>query len=119
MTAGDRVVERAASRLRDTASRWAGEGGLKAKLAEPLADDAEFLRNLKPSLVRARAKGELPTDETAWQPPAAPTGAELGQRPKARRTNGPNPFVVMGVAFAAGVLLAKIIDWRSHAHPRN
>jgi hypothetical protein len=26
---------------------------------------------------------------------------------------------VIGVAFAAGVVLAKLIDWRGHAHPRD
>jgi len=29
-----------------------------------------------------------------------------------------NPLVVAGVAFGVGRLLAKVIDWRSHAHPR-
>jgi hypothetical protein len=26
---------------------------------------------------------------------------------------------VMGVALAAGIFLAKWIDWRGHAHPRD
>jgi hypothetical protein len=26
--------------------------------------------------------------------------------------------VVVGLAFAAGIVLAKVIDWRGHAHPR-
>jgi hypothetical protein len=30
-----------------------------------------------------------------------------------------NPFVVLGLAFLAGQLLARAIDWRSHAHPRD
>jgi hypothetical protein len=29
-----------------------------------------------------------------------------------------NPFLVVAVAAAAGILLAKLIDWRGHAHPR-
>jgi hypothetical protein len=29
-----------------------------------------------------------------------------------------SPFVVVAGAAAAGVLLAKLIDWRGHAHPR-
>jgi hypothetical protein len=44
---------------------------------------------------------------------AAPSGPQLGPRPKAV-----NPFLVVGVAFALGIALAKWIDWRSHAHPR-
>ena len=31
---------------------------------------------------------------------------------------GPNPFLVIGVALVAGIVLAKVIDWRGHAHPR-
>jgi hypothetical protein len=31
---------------------------------------------------------------------------------------GPSPWLVLGAAFAAGVLAAKILDWRGHAHPR-
>jgi hypothetical protein len=33
------------------------------------------------------------------------------------RQSGPSPFLAVGVAFAAGVVLAKWIDWRGHAHP--
>jgi hypothetical protein len=29
-----------------------------------------------------------------------------------------NPFVVVATAVAAGVLVAKLVDWRGHAHPR-
>ena len=34
------------------------------------------------------------------------------------RQSGPSPFLAVGVAFAAGIVLAKWIDWRGHAHPR-
>jgi hypothetical protein len=37
-----------------------------------------------------------------------------GSSPK----SGPSPFLVVGVAFATGIVLAKWIDWRGHAHPR-
>jgi hypothetical protein len=30
--------------------------------------------------------------------------------------SGPSPFLAVGVAFAAGIVLAKWIDWRGHAH---
>jgi hypothetical protein len=49
-------------------------------------------------------------------PPHAPSGPQLEPRRSGKR--GPSPFVVAGAAFAAGTVLAKLIDWRSHAHPR-
>ena len=61
MTTGDQKVESAANKLQQLANQMAGEGGVKAKLAEPLAEDADFIRKLKPSLIKARAKGEAPT----------------------------------------------------------
>jgi hypothetical protein len=122
MSAGDQRVERAAEKLQAIANDFAREGGLKAKLAEPLADDAEFLRKLKPSLIKARARGQAPTDQRPGGGTVAPSGPQLGKRPKpkaaARRRGGPNPWLVAGVAFAAGICLAKWIDWRGHAHPR-
>jgi hypothetical protein len=121
MSSGDRKVERAADKLQTIANEFATEGGLKAKLAEPLADDAEFLRKMKPSLIKARVKGEAPTDQRPGSGSVAPSGPQLGKRPKpkrAGRSGGPNPWLVAGVALAAGVFLAKWIDWRGHAHPR-
>ena len=32
------------------------------------------------------------------------------------RQSGPTPFLAVGIAFAAGVVLAKWIDWRGHAN---
>ena len=67
-----------------------------------------------------RAKGELPKDAEPGAPaptrPQAPSGPQHPARPAPRKR--PNPFVVAGAAFGAGSLLAKLIDWRSHAHPR-
>ena len=109
----DAAVDRAADRLQETANRVAGEGGLKAKLAEPLAEDAAFLRRLKPTLVLARIRGEAPTDGRPAAGQLVPAGT-----PKPPREGGPNPFLVLAGAFALGILLARLIDWRSHAHPR-
>ena len=117
MTADDRV-ERAASKLQGFADRAAAEGGLKAKLAQPLADDAEFLRRLKPSLIRARVRGEAPTDLDPARGAVAPSAPQLGKRPKPSG-GGPNPWVVVAAALAAGIVLAKWIDWRGHARPRD
>jgi hypothetical protein len=90
MTKGDALVEKGATRLQRLANRAARSVGVRSRLVEPLAEDAAFLRKLKPSLMVARAKGE-----------------------------GPNPFLVVGIALAAGIALAKIVDWRGHAHPRD
>lgn len=121
MTAkADRVVDRAADRLRELADRAAAEGGIAAKLAQPLAEDSAFLRKLKPSLIVARAKGQAPTDQPSGSgAPTAPSAPQLGKRSKREKVGGPSPFLVVGAALVAGIVLAKIIDWRGHAHPRD
>jgi hypothetical protein len=106
MTTADQSVERAADKLQELANDLAGEGGLKAKLAEPLAEDADLIRKMKPSLIKARAKGD-------------PSSPQFGKRPKPNRRGGPNPWLVAGVALAAGIVLAKWIDWRGHVYPRD
>jgi hypothetical protein len=115
-TKADQLVERGADKLDHLADRAAAEGGMKAKVADELAEDAAFLRKLKPSLMVARAKGEAPTNEKPGEPRRAPGGPQLGKRPAP--ANGPNPWLVVGGALAAGILAAKVIDWRGHAHPR-
>ena len=116
----DHVVDRAADRLREFANQAAAEGGLAAKLAEPLSEDAAFLRNLKPSLIMARIRGEAPTNRPAGSgAPAAPSAPQLS-RPKPRKQgNGPSPFLIVGAALVAGIVVARVIDWRGHAHPRD
>jgi len=118
VTRGDETIERWADKIQAAAERAAAEGGFKAKLAEPLAEDAAFLRQLKPSLIRARARGESPTDRRPGEGVVVPPGPQLAARPSPPREGGPNPFMVVGVALAVGILLAKVIDWRGHAHPR-
>jgi hypothetical protein len=124
-TKADETVEAAADKL-DTFVRQAeAAGGVKAKVADALRDDPEFLRKLKPSLIKARAKGEAPTDEPSGSPastPSAPRGPQHAPRPKPPKQRGqgggPSPFLVIGAALAVGYVLAKVIDWRGHAHPR-
>ena len=118
---GDGTVEKTAAQLDTLADSAAAKGGVRAKVADELADDAAFLRKLKPSLIVARAKGKAPKAQepvTRAQSSGkqAPGGPQLGPRSTGKR--GPNPLLVAGIAFAAGTLLAKAIDWRSHAHPR-
>ena len=114
MMRGDETVDAAADRLQEAADRAVSRGGLRARLGDELADDAAFLRKLKPSLIRARMRGGEP---------AAPTGPQLKRRhtPESRRSlgHGPNPYLVVGAALVAGILVARLIDWRSHAHPRD
>jgi len=118
MTA-DQTVERAADKLQELANEMVGEGGLKAKLAEPLAEDAELLRRMKPILIKARVRCEAPTNQKPGKPRLAPSSPRLGSRPKKKRNGGgPNPWVVVGAALVAGIVLAKWVDWRGHAHPR-
>ncbi len=140
MSKADLLVERGADRLEGLSRKAAAKGGFAAKLADELAEDAAFLRKLKPSLIKARAKGRTPvTPAPAWEPqapsppqataphataPQASTPQASAPRPsrpqaKKRRKGGLNPFVVAGVALAAGIVLAKVIDWRGHAHPRD
>jgi hypothetical protein len=124
----DALIEKGANRLQEFANQTAanGGGGVKAKLAQELADDAAFLRKLKPSLIVARARGQAPTDqkpaEGVLEPTAPPRPEPEGREPEPPRRGGggrgPNPLLVVGIAFAAGIVLAKVIDWRSHGHPR-
>ncbi len=118
---GDQLVERAAGWLEQQSRKAAAEGGSKAKLADMLAEDAEFVRKLKPSLIAARARGELPTDEQPGTPrrASAPVSAPRPKPSRSKSGKGPNPFAVVGAALLAGIVLAKVIDWRAHAHPRD
>jgi hypothetical protein len=119
MTTADQQVERAANKLQQLANDLAGEGGVMAKLAEPLAEDADFVRKLKPSLIKARAKGEAPRNQQPGKAPLSPTGPQFRKRRRRKNRGGPNPYLVVGAAVVAGIVLAKWLDWRGHAHPRD
>jgi hypothetical protein len=90
---------------------------IREKLDAELAEDAAFLRKLRPELIKRRVQGEAP-DQAPTEIKHAPSGPQLGKRPKPKKTGGPNPFLVVGAALIAGVALAKWLDWRGHAHPR-
>ena len=125
VTKGDLLVERGAGRLQALADRAATRGdGVGEWLSEELRADAAFLRKLKPSLIAARARGDAPTNQRPEAPPpAAPSETQQGSRPKRKRAKadggGPAPLLVVGAALVAGIVLAKVIDWRGHAHPRD
>ena len=123
MSSLDQKVDQWADALQRKADQAAANGGSKEKLAQLLADDAAFLRKLKPSLMKARAKGQAPTNQKPAEGTVSPSGPQLGDRPEPtgaakRDGDGPNPFVVVGAALVIGIALAKWIDWRGHAHPR-
>ena len=114
-TAVDELIEKSAHRLEDVSARVGSENGLKARLREELIDDAQFLRKLKPSAIAARVHGERPPEDRQTvplleQPPPRPA--------RHAGAGGPHPLVVIAAAFVAGYVLAKVIDWRGHAHPR-
>ena len=120
MSKGDLLVERGAAGLEDLSRKAAARGGFAAKLSDELAEDAVFLRKLKPSLMVKRAKGEAPTNEKPGEPRRSPGGPQLSGRPKpAAKRKGPSPWVVLGGAIVGGYFLAKVVDWRGHAHPRD
>jgi hypothetical protein len=121
MSGVDEKVDRGADKLEQLSKSAAQAGGLKAKLAQPLAEDAEFLRKLKPSLIAARAKGNAPTDGETTQV-SAPEPAQPA-KPKASKPKsgggGPSPFVVIGAMLALGMILAHVVDWLGHRYPRD
>jgi hypothetical protein len=47
-----------------------------------------------------------------------PNGTESIARSRIVNRPRVNPLLVLGGAVAAGFLIAKVIDWRGHAHPR-
>jgi hypothetical protein len=117
MTRGDQAIQSVADRLERLVSTAQRAGGVKAKVADRFADDPAFLRKLQPSLVAARAKGRTPREDGARRA-TAPSVPQLERPPTKKRRGGVSPWLVVGGAFAAGYLAAKVIDWRSHAHPR-
>jgi hypothetical protein len=48
--------------------------------------------------------------------PKAPSGPQ--HSPPKKPGSSSTPLVIVGAAFGIGTLLAKVIDWRGHAHPR-
>ena len=131
MSKGDLLVERGAQRLQELADKAASRGdGIGEWLSEELRHDAVFLRKLKPSLIQARARGNAPTNREpvaavpSPDPGEAPTQPKPPSAPKKAKKKrgaggGPPPVVIVGAALLAGILLAKVVDWRGHAHPRD
>ena len=127
---GDQLVEQGSLQLLHLSEKAAARGGLAAKLAQPLAEDADFLRKLKPSLIKARAAGTTETETTAAaptpppaptpEPPTSPGAVNASDNRDTRDGRGErNPIPLIGAALGAGIATAKLLDWRGHAHPRD
>jgi hypothetical protein len=141
MSKGDLLVERGATKLQQLARKAAGRGdGVGEWLSEELRADAEFLRKLKPSLIAARARGENPSEPVGTlteerngdeprdyaappppptPPPPPPQAKPTKKRKRKAKSGGPSPMLIVGAALVAGIVAAKVIDWRGHAHPRD
>jgi hypothetical protein len=67
--------------------------------------------------IGARTEAEAPPEPSY----SAPWGPQLerSRAPQPERSGGMQPWVVLGAAFAGGYVLAKVLDWRAHGHPRS
>jgi hypothetical protein len=101
---GEAILDKGADRLMELSERAAEAGGPAASLAEPLAQDAVRLRRMSSNIAAEQIQ------ETGQ------TEAESNGRPSRRL--GPSPFLFIGVAFVAGVVLAKVLEWRTDVEPR-
>lgn len=110
----DGLVDQAADRLREFADRAAQQGGIAGMLADELADDAAFLRRLKPSAIVARAKGEAPKDLPAGTGTPSTASPLVGATSNPSPGTGVSPLLIVGAALVLGVALAKLIDWRAN-----
>ncbi len=119
MSAADKAVDRGADKLAELSRKAERAGGLKAKLAGPLADDAEFLRKLKPTLIAARARGEAPRSDEPQASEPVPPPRRAKPKPQKKAGGGASPFLVIGAALALGVVLAHVVDWLGHRYPRD
>jgi hypothetical protein len=50
---------------------------------------------------------------------SSPTASTDGRRGSGRAATGRNPVPLIVAALGAGVVLARLLDWRGHAHPRD
>ena len=75
---------------------------------------------MKPSLIKARAQGRSADGPEARARPGRTVepAARRAAETKKDAGGGPTPWIVVGAALAVGIVLAKWIDWRGHAHPR-
>jgi hypothetical protein len=63
-----------------------------------------------------RIEEMAPPAEAEAPAPPPPSAPSLRQP---ERPTGMQPWVLLGAAFVGGYVLAKVLDWRGHAHPRD
>jgi hypothetical protein len=54
----------------------------------------------------------------AAEAPAEPSRS-MPSSPQPQRSEGGQPWAVLGAAFVGGYVLAKVLDWRGNAHSRD
>jgi hypothetical protein len=74
---------------------------------------------IRTSLIAARAKGATSTDEEPTHVDSPATPAPEHASNAARKGGGANPLVVIGAAFALGLVLAHVVDWLGQRYPRS
>ena len=77
------------------------------QLVDRRADHLEELSN-EAADVKAKLTGVLGENAASLREP----------KPRLMLQRAPNPFLVAAAALALGILAAKLVDWRGHAHPR-
>jgi hypothetical protein len=130
---GDGVGEWLSKELRDDAAflrklkpsliaaRARGEAPTdKSPEAPPSATAPTDVRTEAPPSAIAPRDASTETPPVAAAPPEPQQLKAQQPKPKSKRKRrGPPPVAIIGAAFVAGILLAKVVDWRGHAHPRD
>ena len=83
----DSLLERGADALERFANNLAREDGYKRQLGEELAEDAAFLRNLTPTRVAERARGDV-SDGARDAGTGRDPGEGVAAAPRARACRG-------------------------------
>ena len=88
---------------------------VEPRTEEPSADDPV---PTDPSADGPRDYAAPPPPPSPPPPPPEPKAKKKKRRRKAK-SGGPSPILIVGAALVAGIVAAKVIDWRGHAHPRD
>jgi hypothetical protein len=115
MSEVDKALERAAGKLDELAEAAARKGGVAERAAPALADDADFLRTIGPSKVVDRIRSEGPERAPRERAPRDGRGNKGGGKKSGGLVSSLAPA---GAALALGILIAKLVEWRSYAEPR-
>lgn len=111
------IMGKPADKLDELGDRATEQGGVVAKAAEDLHADADFLRKLDP---RREPDGSAdPGSQMLRATPASSAGKKNGNKPDSGAKRGRRALIVIGGAFAAGLVLAAFLQWRSLVEPRH